>query len=216
MSDQAIKKEVINPTEACYRAFELMGAKQFDDAEKLLSNCLSKTDDDVARGLFHSAMGVLFKMKGDFRTAWRHYERAERLIPDDPALKIISAKLLIDEFSEYDQAIKKAKKVLELIPNNVVFRHQAFITMGHAYIKKGNKKKTIESVVSSMKGDFKGFITTKNIDFTLCEAVLKKGWAEKEVMEFLEKAHSFAESHKEPEWAETIKKMLDSFPKENS
>lgn len=84
------KEEVINTSDVCYRAFELMRLKQLDDAEKLLSNCLSKVEDDVSKALFHSSLGVLYKMKGEFKTAWRHYERAEKLIPNDPALKIIS------------------------------------------------------------------------------------------------------------------------------
>lgn len=205
--------EVINSTDVCYRAFELLKSKQFDDAEKLLSNCLAKAEDDVSRGLYHSTLGVLYKMKGEFKNAWRHYERAEKMIPNDPALKLISARLLIDNFSEYDQAIKKAKKVLELIPNNPVFKHQAYITMGLAFAKKGQKKKAIESLAKSMEGDFDNFITTKNIDFNLCETLLKKGWAEKEVKYFLEKAHKFAEDHKELDWAETVKRMIETFPK---
>lgn len=212
MPETVAKEEVINPTEVCYRAFELMRARQLDDAEKLLVNCLSKTADDVACGLFHSTLGVLFKMKKEFKAAWRHYERAEKLIPNDPALKIISARFLVDEFSECDQAIKKARKVLELIPQNVVFRHQAYITMGLAYAKKGNKKKAIEMLSRSTDGDFEGFVTTRNIDFNLCETVLKKGWAEVEVKAFLEKAKKFAEVHKEADWVEIIQKMLKSFP----
>lgn len=194
------------------RAFELLRFKQFDDAEKLLSNCLVKVDDDVARALFHSALGVLYKMKGEFKTAWRHYERAEKLLPDDPALKIISARLLLDEFAEYEQAIKKAKKVLEIIPNNPVFRHQAHITMGLAYVKKGNKKKAIEMLEKSMANNFENFITTRNIDFNLCEAILKKGWAENSVKTFLERAFKFSQDHKEADWVETIQKMLNAFP----
>lgn len=212
MPESAIKEEVINPTEVCYRAFELMKVKQLDDAEKLLSNCLSKVTDDVSRALFHSTLGVIFKIKGEFKTAWRHYERAEKLIPQDPALKIISARLLIDEFAEYDQAIKKAKKVLEIIPDNPVFRHQAYTTMGLAHVKKGNKRQGLEMLSKSMEGDFEGFITTKNIDFHLCEALLRKGWAEVEVKRFLEKAYDFARAHSEDDWMETIKKMLDAFP----
>lgn len=204
--------ETINPSEVCYRAFELIKARQLEDAEKLISNCLAKTQDDIARALFHSTLGVLFKMKGEFKTAWRHYERAEKLIPKDPALKIISARLLIDEFAEYDQAIKKARKVLEIIPNNPVFKHQAHITIGRAFVKKGNKVKAISALKMAMEGGFEGFITAKNIDFTLCEAILKKGWAEKEVKEFLKYAYKFAENCKEADWTETIKKMLDAFP----
>ncbi len=209
--------EVINPTEVCYRAFELLKTKQFDDAEKLLSNCLAKiVDDDVASGLFHSTLGVLYKMKGEFKLAWRHYERAEKLIPNDPALKIISARLLIDEFSEFDQAVKKAKKVLALLPNNPAFCHQAHVTMGLAWAKKGDKKKALEALKKSMEGDFEGFITAKNIDFNLCEAVLKKGWAEKEAKAFLERAIAFAKKQEEPDWAETIQKMVDAFPKNSA
>lgn len=213
MPETEVKAEIINPTEVCYKAFGLMQTKQLDEAEKLLSNCLSKVEDPVARGLFHSSLGVLFKMKGDFKTAWRHYERAEKLIPNDPALKIISARLLIDEFAEFDQAVKKAKKVLALIPNNPVFKHQAYITMGLAYAKKGDKKRSIEMVVKAMEGDFQGFITTKNIDFNLCEIVLKKGWAEKEAKDFLDKACEFAKIHEENDWVETIQKMLSAFSK---
>jgi tetratricopeptide (TPR) repeat protein len=212
MTQPAPKTEVINPSEVCYRAFELMRAKQFEDAERLLSNCLAKSEDDVSSALFHSTLGVLYKMKGEYKTAWRHYERAEKLLPVDPALKIISARLLIDEFSEYDQGIKKAKKVLELIPKNPVFKHQAYVTMGLAFAKKGNKAKAIEMVRLSMQGGFEGFITTKNIDFSLCEAVLKKGWAETDVKAFLDSAHDFAVAHSEADWAETIKKMLGAFP----
>ncbi len=214
MSEQVVKEDVINPSEVCYRAFELLRLKAFDDAEKLLSNCLSKVPDDVSRALFHSTLGVLYKMKGEFKNAWRHYERAEKLIPNDPALKIISARLLIDEFAEYDQAIKKAKKVLELLPNNPAFKHQAYITMGLAYVKKGSKKNALEMLKKSMEGDFEGFISTKNIDFHLCEAVLKKGWAENDVKTFLEKSFEFAKKHEESDWMETIQKMLDQFPKE--
>jgi tetratricopeptide (TPR) repeat protein len=213
MPETAVKTEIINPTEVCYKAFGLMQTKNLDEAEKLLSNCLLKVEDPVARGLFHSSLGILYKMKGDFKTAWRHYKRAEKLIPSDPALKIISARLLIDEFAEFDQAVKKARKVLTLIPNNPVFKHQAYITMGLAYVKKGDKKKSIEMLIKAMEGDFQGFITTKNIDFNLCEAILKKEWAEKEVKEFLDKACKFAELHEENDWLETIQKMLTAFPK---
>ena len=100
----------VAPSEVCYRAFELIAAKQYEDAEKLLALNMSRTDDDAAIALYHSVMGVLFKVQGEFKTAWKHYERAEKLLPDDPAMKIISARLLIEQFAEYDQAIKKAKK----------------------------------------------------------------------------------------------------------
>lgn len=211
---ETVQYTVINPTEVCYRAFELMKGKQYEDAERLLTNCMTKTDDDVAVALFHSALGVLYKLRGEFKTAWRHYQRAEKLLPDDPALKIISARLLIEQFAEYDAAIKKAKKVLEIMPQNPVFRHQAFVTMGLAYGRKGNRKKAIEMLEKSMEGGFQGFVTTRNIDFNLVELLLRRTWGEDICREFLKRAHAFAKRVKEVEWVNLIEKMLDAFEKE--
>src|SRR3990167_1522246 len=207
-------EEIVNPTDVCYRAFELLKLKQFEDAEKLLSNCMAKTNDEVSLGLFHSTLGVLYKMKGEFKNAWRHYERAEKLLPQDPALKIISARLLIDQFAEYTQAIKRAKKVLEILPNNPVFCHQAYITMGLAYCKKGDKQKAIGMLEKSQEKDFEGFITAKNIDFQLVEMLLRKSWGVDSCYRFLNKALAFAKSRKEEPFIDAFQKMLNAFEKE--
>jgi tetratricopeptide (TPR) repeat protein len=210
------ESEVINPTEICYRAFELMQGKQYDEAEKLLTGSLSKSDDDVAIALFHSSLGVLFKLKGEYKVAWRHYERAEKLLPKDPALKLISARLLLEQFAEYDQAIKKAKKIFDIIPENPVFVHQACIIIGLCHFKKSHKKKAIEMLKKSIIEDFKGFVTTKNIDFNLVEALVRKGWAKAECEEFINKAYLFAKERKEEAWIEILEKMISVFPKEAS
>src|SRR3989338_3146393 len=146
--------ELINPSDVCYQAFSLMKLKQYDDAERLLTGGLAKTEDSVALGLYHSALGVLHKIKKNFKEAWRQYERAEKLMPNDPALKIIVARLLIDQFAEYDQAIKRAKKVLKILPNNPVFCHQGYVTMGLAFCKMKDKKKAVEALEKSIGKDF--------------------------------------------------------------
>lgn len=204
----------VNPSEVCYRAFELMNAKQFDDAEKLLSGNMSRTDDDAAIALYHSVLGVLFKMQGEFKTAWKHYERAEKLLPNDPALKIISARLLIDQFAEYGQAIKRAKKVLDLIPGNPVFAHQAYTTMGLAHVRKGERRKAVEMLESSWGEDFRGFVSAKNIDFELVEALLKRGWGIPSCRLFLAKAKTFADSTGEIPHINLLDRMIGSFDKE--
>ncbi|OGQ04320.1 MAG: hypothetical protein A2W61_06945 [Deltaproteobacteria bacterium RIFCSPLOWO2_01_44_7] len=215
MIDPNKKEELpINPTQVCYRAFELMKAKQYDDAEKLLANNLTHTEDKTANALYHSALGVLYKMQGEFKTAWRHYTRAEKLLPQDPALKIIMARLLIDQFAEYTQAIKRAKKVLEILPNNPVFCHQAYITMGLAYCKKGDKQKAIGMLEKSQEKDFEGFITAKNIDFQLVEMLLRKSWGVDSCYRFLNKALAFAKSRKEEPFIDAFQKMLNAFEKE--
>lgn len=210
------KKEPIpvNHSEVCYRAFELIAAKQFADAEKLLAGNMARTDDNVAIALYHSVLGVLFKMQGEYKTAWRHYERAEKLMPDDPALKIISARLLIDQFAEYGQAIKKAKKVLEIAKDNPVFTHQAYTTMGLAHCKKGDKKKALELLESSMIDDFNSFISAKNIDYELVEAILRKGWGVDLCRAYLEKALAFASRTKEDQHVNMLEKMLTAFETE--
>lgn len=204
----------VNPSEICYRAFELMQTKQFDEAEKLLNKSMSRVDDNVAAGLFHSALGVLYKLKGEPKTAWKHYQRAERLIPDDPALKIITARLLIDQFAEYDQAIRKVKKVLSAVSGNPVFAHQIYTTMGLSYLGKGQKKKAVEMLEKSIKGGFSGFVSAQNIDFSLVEMLLRRGLALEECRFFLKKALEFARSIREETWVELIDRMIKSFPGE--
>jgi len=206
----------VNPSEVCYRAFELIAAKQFADAEKLLAGNMSRTDDNVAIALYHSVLGVLYKIRGEYKTAWRHYDRAEKLMPEDPALKIISARLLLDQFAEYHQAIKRAKKVLDVAGKNPVFVHQAYITMGLAYCKKGDKKKALEMLKCSLVDNFESFISAKNIDFELVEAVLRRGWGEDLCRAFLEKALAFANKTQESQHIKMFQKMIAAFETEYS
>ena len=205
----------VNASDVCYRAFELIAAKQYSDAEKLLSGTMSRTDDDAAIALYHSVLGVLFKVQGEYKTAWKHYERAEKLLPKDPALKIISARLLIEQFAEYDQAIRKSKKVLDLIPGNPVFAHQAYTTMGLAYLKKGDKKKAVGLLEQSMGEGFKGFVSAKNIDLALVEALIRRNAGHTETSRFLSEAGVFAAAQGEEAFAGVFSRMLDAFDKEN-
>lgn len=204
----------ISPSDVCYRAFELMGAKQYADAEKFLASNMARSDEDTAIALYHSTMGVLFKIQGEYKTAWKHYQRAEKLLPNDPALKIISARLLIDQFAEYNQAIKKAKKVLELIPKNPVFAHQAHTTMGLAHVRKSEKKRAVLELKASWGDNFSGFVSAKNIDYELLEALMRKGWGMEECRMFLVKAVAFAEFTREEQFVNLLNRMLAAFEDE--
>ena len=205
----------VNPSEVCMRAFELMAAKQYNDAEKLVAGNMSRTDDDASIALYHSVLGVLFKLQGEYKTAWKHYQRAEKLLPEDPALKIISARLMIEQFAEYDQAIKKAKKVLQVIPENPVFAHQAHTTIGLALLKKGDRKKALKHFRESWGEGFAGFVSGKNIDFTLLEALVRRGCGLAECREFLVKALAFVESTDEEPYIKLVERMLEAFDREN-
>lgn len=202
-----MNEAIINPSDICHRAFELIALKQTEDAEKLILHHLSKTQDDTAIALYHSVLGVMCKKRGDYKEAWKHYSRAEKLLPNDPALKLISARLLLEPFAEFRQALKKAQKVLELIPNNPVFVHQAHITMGLAYLKKGDRKKAVHELESAMQGNFQGFITAQNIDFQLMEALWKKNWGREVCAQFVEKALNFASNTREEKFIQLFSGM---------
>ncbi len=205
------ERESLNPSDVCNRAFQLIAAKQYSDAEKLLANNMARSDDDASIALYHSVMGVLFKVQGEYKTAWKHYQRAEKLLPEDPALKIISARLLVDQFAEYGQAIKKSKRVLDLIPKNSVFAHQAYTTMGLAYCKKGDKKKAISMLEKSWMNEFEGFVSGQNIDFELVETLLRRGWGATSCHLFLQKARAFVESTDESNYINLLDRMLMAF-----
>jgi len=205
----------VSASDVCHRAFELMAAKQYADAEKLVAGNMSRTDDDASIALYHSVLGVLFKLQGEYKTAWKHYQRAEKLLPQDPALKIISARLLIEQFAEYDQAIKKAKKVLEIIPENPIFGHQAHTTIGLALLKRGDRKKALSHFKKSMGDGFKGFVSGKNIDFTLLEMLVRRGYGLKECRHFLATALRFVEGTGEDSYVKLVGRMLEAFDKEN-
>lgn len=200
----------IQPQAVCLRAFELMRDRQFDDAEKLLANCLAKTTDPVSGGLFHSGLGVLEKLRGDYKAALRHYGRAEKLLPEDPSIKLIAARLLIDNYREYDQAIKKCRKAASLVPHHAVVVHHAKTLEGMAWAGKGNRGKAEAMLTESMIGDFQAFVTARNIDFQLVALCVKKQWGLVCCREFLTKARAFAESRHESPWVRTIDKILQA------
>ncbi len=201
----------INSNEVCHSAFELIGEKRYDEAEQLLTINMSRTDDDTSIALYHSVLGVISKIRGEYKTAWRHYERAEKLMPEDPAIKTIIARLLISQFSECSQAIKKAKKVLVVAKGNPVFAHQAYTTMGLAYCKQGERTKALDMLQMSWGDDFTGFVTAENIDFELLEIILRREWGEDLCKMFLLKALDFAKNTNEEDYIKLFEKMLDVF-----
>lgn len=203
-----------------YEVFQKIKEKDFPAAEKILQEGLQGVEqagDETQQALFHSTWGVLCKMKGEDKEAWRHYERAEKLLPDDPSLKIISAKFLIDRFAQYDTALKKLKKVLEVAKGSPSFEHQVHAIMALAYLKKGERKKAKSSLQSAMSGDFQSMVTAANINLDVIEGFLARNFEVELCRSYLEKGLALAEAKKEEKSIQLFSKLLFNLqPREES
>lgn len=175
-----------------YLAFSLIKAKKYDEAFEKLTEGLQ--NDAIAHGntileaVYHSTFGVLYKAQKDYKKAWKHYEKAEKLLPDDPSLKIISSRLLTDHFAQHDVVIKKMDKVIEAHSNIFGIFHQALTLKGYALLKKGNKKAAVDCLNLSKGNTFNGIESMANLDLKLVEALLKKKVALADCKLFLEAA----------------------------
>ncbi len=207
MAEEAVSPQI-------YDAFRRMKEKDYPAAERLLQEGLKKAEADhnnLQTALFYSTLGVLEKMKGNYREAWRHYEKAEKLLPDDPSLKIIMAKLLIDQFSQYDTAIKKLKTVLKIAKGSASFEHQAHATMAIAYLRKGEKKKAIELLDQAMANNFEHVISAENLNFEVIEAFLSRSFEIDRCKQYVGKALDLARNRKEERPIQFLTKLLESF-----
>ncbi len=197
-----------------YEAFRLMKSKDYTGSQKILLEGLTKaeTEGDVTQqALFFSTLGVLSKIQGNFKEAWRYYEKAEKLLPEDPSLKIIMAKLLMDQFAQYDTAIKKLKTVLKIAKGSGSYEHQAHAEMAIAYLKKGEKKKATEMLDLSMVSDFEKVSSAENLNFEVIEAFLARNLEVERCRHYLEKALALARVRKEEKPTQFLTKLLESF-----
>ena len=197
------------------KALDLISAKSYDEAEveiKLAIEEAYQKKDILSEGLLYSTLGLLFKLKKDFKTAWKNYEKAEKILPNDPAIKLVSARLLVDIFGQYDTAILKAQKVLKVAPHDGAYAHQAHITIGLAHFKKGDKKKAQQEFVKAMAEDFVNVGSAANIDFKLLEAFLRKNFAMEDCFSYLKKALAYAQKKEEEKYIQLIVKMIEGFP----
>lgn len=203
----SVRKEI-------YEAFKRMKEKDYPAAEALLQEGLKKVEqekDKTQSALFYSSLGVLSKIKGEFKDAWRYYEKAEKVLPGDPSLKIIMAKLLIDRFAQYDTAIKKLKEVLKVAKGCGSFEHQAHATMAIAYLKKGDKKKAVSMLDEAMTDDFVNVTSAENLNFEVIEAFLARNLEVARCQKYVEKALDLARSRRETRPVEFLTKLLEGF-----
>lgn len=196
---------------ALHQVFALLEKKQFEPAEVAIIAGIEgarRAQDKILEGLFYSAQGVLFKLQKEFRKAWKAYEHAEKLIPEDPALKLISAQLLLDYFGQYDIVMLKMTRVLEMVGDDAILAHQANTLLGLAYLKKSQKEKAIECCEASMAKEFKGLRTALNINLSLVSSMMKKKWGPELCGLFIKNALAFSEKTREVFFIKQFRKIL--------
>lgn len=194
-----------------HQVFALLEKKRLGEASVAINAGIERAQqakDKILEGLFYSAQGVLFKLQKEFRKAWKAYESAEKLIPEDPALKIISSQLLLEYFGQYDIVIRKMERVLQLVGDDAIFAHQAHTLLGLAYLKQGKKEKTKESLETSMAKNFAGLRTALNINLQLVSAMMKKKWEAELCRQFLQSALAFSEKTREAVFIKQFRKIL--------
>ena len=197
-----------------YEAFRRMKEKDYVGAESILKSGLDSVDpkaDPTRAALFLSTLGVLAKIQGDSKEAWRCYEQAEKLLPEDPSLKIIMSKLLIDRFAQYDNALRKLKQVLKIVKGSGSFEHQAHATMAIAYLKKGDRKKASQMLEEAMVHDFAEVSSAENINFEVIEAFLARNFDVERCRHYVEKALALAKQRREEKPIQFLTQLKENF-----
>jgi tetratricopeptide (TPR) repeat protein len=208
--DEAATKDPPINDQNLYQAFRKMQSKEFDAAESLLKEGLKTArlaNDDAAEGLYFSAMGVLYKLKQDYKKAFKFYQQAEQLLKDDFSIKIIMATLLIEEFHQYDTALHKLDKVLAQTSDPAVIHHARSLR-AMAYFLMNKKDQAKENFDFLLAEDFTVLRLATNINFKVVELFIKKGFLPTECKTFLQKALALAQSKKEKVYEKIIQGLL--------
>lgn len=194
-----------------YLAFRLMKAKDFDGAGARLKEGVAKArsqKNTTSEGLYLSAMGVLFKLKRDFKESYKYYQQAERLLPDDNSVKIISATLLIQEFKQHDTAIRKLKKVLESAPGDIAIAHHALALLGVAYLSTAKKPQAKQVLEEILKQDFTKLSSSAYVNYKFPETCVAKNFELELCLEYLRKASSLADLRRESSYKHVISQLI--------
>ncbi len=197
-------------------ALQLTQAKQYEEAAQVLEQGLEAgAEDPEEQALLYSTLGMVQKKMGQIEQAHKSYLSAEKCSPEDPVLKIIVTRFLLNETREYDIAIKKAKQILNVAKEVPSLSHQAYTMMGLAYLRKGKVNKASEMLDKAMSESFEGMATSENVDFNLVEAMLREKQDINKCKDFIQAAYNLARNKKEYTNMTAFRQILDSFETTN-
>ncbi len=200
------------------KVFVEIKKKDYDQALVLLNEGISAAQAEANTelvGVYYSLVGVLYKLKRDFREAWRYYDQAEKLLPENPILKLISARLLIEVFSQCDAAIRKVREVEKKGLVDPLMAHHVEATYGLAHAKKGDKGKAGDCLKKLIDAGFDRLLSAANIDFKLVELCVRKSWHKDLCKFYVDQAALFAQKTGETAYVRLFERLRGALAEEN-
>lgn len=202
--------EVVVTDQNLYLAFQAMKKQDFDVAKKLIDEGVAHSKsqkNSELEGLYLSAMGLLFKLKKEYKKSYKSYQQAERLLKDDHSIKIISAVLLIEQFKQYETAIRKLKKIIGESEDPAIIHHaQSLLAMSYFLMKKNDlAKEEFEKVLAA---DFKSLRYPANIEFKAVELFVNKKFNLNLCEQFLKKSLELAKQVRDQTYTAVIEALI--------
>lgn len=194
-----------------YLSFRLMKAKDYDGAEEHLKCGLNKAKENqnqALEGVYLSSLGVLEKLRKDYKKSYQYYQKAEKRLPDDHSLKIITASLLIYEFHQFETALRKLDKITSDANCDPSVWHHAKSLIAIASFLSGQKKKATEILKDVINQDFNQLRSASNLNYKVPEFFLQKNFETELCQSFLNKALQLAKSKNETVYQSVISDLL--------
>lgn len=194
--------------------FQLIHNKKFSDAQHLIADQIAEAkleQNPEKEGIYYTVMGVLLRAQKQIKPAYKFYQKAEKCLPDDFSIKLLNARFLIDEFHQYETALRKLDKILQQVDDDIVLQHQAKALKSIAAFQLGKKKMAEDLLQDLVAEDFTQFKTATNLDFKACEFFLKKNFAKDLCLAYLKKSLDLAKSARETPLVKVLQQLLDIF-----
>lgn len=212
--NDVLKNQALDEKEL-YLAFSKMKQNEYQEAQDLLEKGYDRaveSDNQPVQGVYLSAQGLLLKLQGDFKKAYKIYQKAEKLLKDDPSIKIITATLLIDQFKQFDTAVIKLDKVLASEPDPGV-KHHALSLKARALFGLGKKKQAKECFEDLLTLNFESLGFAANLDFQTAQFFVGKAFETDLVKDYLKKSLTLAQEKNEKALTAVIQALIDQLEK---
>lgn len=198
------------------QCFQWIHAKRYDEAQKKLEakiKIAQTQKDKDAEGIVLSILGMLFKVRRDVKMAYKYYQQAEKCLPDDMSLKMINARLLVEEFHQSETALRKLEKILQATAHDPVMQHHALALKALAYLQMGKKPEAKAVFTEVVLQDFTKLRSAVNVDYKTCETFLRKDFEVDLCLQYLQRCMDLAVQLKEKQMIQVLTQLKAVFAK---